>query len=1048
VIVIEHNLEVVRCADWVLDLGPEGGAEGGQVLWNGPYEGLEAHPTSATGVMLRELDAPRAPTRPAAEFEDRAIAGDVVLRGARLNNLKNVEARFPAGRLSVVTGPSGSGKTSLVFDTLFAEGQRRFVECLSTYARQFLGRLDRPPLDALEGLAPSIAIDQKNASRNPRSTVATTTEIQDYLRLLFARVGVPHCPTCGKPAAGFAPDQVVKDLVRRFPDAKGRLLAPLFLKGFPKALRLAKPEDLPALAAELTSEGFQRLMIDGEEVRLGAPAEAGGPGTDLRRRTAKEIFLVVDRVQVSEKARTRLLDSVAQAYAAAHGILAFEPLEGEKAWFGEHPSCAGCGFFLDEALSPRMFSFNSHAGACEECHGLGSKLRCDPEKLVADPDRPLFDGALIDKPGDFLCRSDGYFRHVIEKLGDELGFDLSRPWKLLPAAIRKMVMHGLDRRVDLKFESRSAAKKGTWQIAVAWKGLCHYIEDWFKTSDNEEWVEILSKVMRADHCEACNGERLKPAFRAVRLAGATLSEIGGMTVRDAAAFAAGVKLEKSAAKIADQPLKEVRNRLGFLDQVGLGYLELGRAANTLSGGEAQRIRLATQIGNRLTGVIYVLDEPTIGLHQRDNERLLGTLRDLRDLGNTIVVVEHDRETIETADWVLDLGPGAGAKGGEVVFQGTPKMLEREGQSLTGKYLRGELSVPVPELRRSGDGRKLVLSDASAHNLRKVEVAIPVGTFVAVTGVSGSGKSSLVMDTLAPAMAMATSGRKVRLGGLGRLDGAGAFDQCITVDQSPIGSSPKSNPASYTKIFDEIREIFATAPLAQQRGYGPGRFSYNVGHGRCGTCDGRGSLKIEMHFLPDVEITCEACKGRRYNAETLDVEYKGKTIADVLAMEVSEAKIFFGNHRRIASSLKLLEDVGLGYLELGRAATTLSGGEAQRIKLARELSRRSLGRTLYLLDEPTTGLHFDDVAKLVIVLQRLVEAGNTVVVIEHNLEVIAACDHVIDLGPEGGDGGGRIVAQGTPEQVARTPGSHTGRFLAKALGMRRPAGRVAAKAEAR
>jgi excinuclease ABC subunit A len=1028
VVVIEHNLEVVRCADWILDLGPEGGAGGGRIVWCGPYEGILGRADSATGTMLAEVDVPRTSSRPPRAIEDLSTAGDVVLRGARLNNLKAVDARFPGGRLSVVTGPSGSGKTSLVFDTLFAEGQRRFVECLSTYARQFLGRLDRPPLDALEGLAPSIAIDQKNASRNPRSTVATTTEIHDYLRLLFARVGIPHCPTCGKPAAGYVPDQVVTDLVARFPDAKGRILAPLWLKGFPKPLRLTRPEDLPALAAELGTEGFQRLLIGGEEVRLESGIKAP-PKT-------REIFLVVDRVQVSAKARTRLLDSVAQAYAAAHGILAFEPVGGERAWFGEHPSCVGCGFFLDEALSPRMFSFNSHVGACEACHGLGSRLKCDPEKLVIDPDRPLFDGALIDKPGDFLCRADGYFRHVIEKLADELGFDLRKPWGRLPAEVRKIIMHGLDRRVDLKFESNSAAKKGTWEIAVAWKGFCHYIEDWFKTSDKEEWVDILSKVMRADLCRECGGERLKPAFRAVRLAGATLSEIGGMTVSGAAGFFRGVRLEKSAATIAEQPLREVRNRLGFLDRVGLGYLELGRAANTLSGGEAQRIRLATQIGNRLTGVIYVLDEPTIGLHQRDNERLLETLRDLRDLGNTIVVVEHDRETIETADWVLDLGPGAGAKGGEVVFQGTPDRLAREGQSLTGRYLRDELAVPIPKERRTGGGRALVLEGVGAHNLKQVDVAFPIGTLVSVTGVSGSGKSSLVMDTLAPAMALATQRRRVRMPGLGRVTGAEAFDQCITVDQAPIGTSPKSNPASYIKIFDEIREIFSTAPLAVQRGYGPGRFSYNVGSGRCGTCDGRGSLKIEMHFLPDVWITCESCKGRRYNQETLDVEYQGKTIADVLSMEVGEAKVFFANHRRIASALKLLEDVGLGYLELGRAATTLSGGEAQRIKLARELSKRSHGRTLYLLDEPTTGLHFDDVAKLVVVLQRLVDAGNTVVVIEHNLDVIAASDHVIDLGPEGGAEGGRIVAQGTPEEVARAKGSHTGRFLARIVGSKK------------
>ncbi len=1032
VLVIEHNLDVVRCADWILDLGPDGGAGGGQIVFNGSYAAILENTESATADMLREIEnpAPHA-ARPRRPVVDHALDGDVVLRGARLHNLKNVDARFPAGRMTVVTGPSGSGKTSLVFHTLFAEGQRRFVECLSTYARQFLGRLERPPLDSLEGLAPSIAIDQKNASRNPRSTVSTTTEIHDYLRLLYARVGIPHCPTCGKEARAYPPDMVVRALLERHADAKGRLVAPLWLKGFPKPLRFKKPTDLKVLREELMQEGCVRVLIDGEEKRLDE-----NPTVTAR---TKEVLLVLDRVQISARSRTRLLDSVQQAYSAARGVLAFQPVDGEREWFGEHPSCVGCGFFLDEELTPRMFSFNSHVGACDNCHGLGSELKCDVDRLVTRPELPLFEGAMIDKPGDFLSRADGYFRGVVEQLADHLGFNVNKPFGSLTAKARRVLMFGFDEKLDVTFETSGARKKSTYAMSVAWKGFARYIEEWYRTSDNDEWVEILGRVMRADTCPACQGERLKPAFRAVKLGGVTLAEVGRMTVAGARAFFDGLRFGDSAAQIADQPVKEARNRLRFLDDVGLGYLELGRSAGTLSGGEAQRIRLATQIGNRLTGVIYVLDEPTIGLHQRDNERLLGTLRELRDLGNTIVVVEHDRETIEVADWVLDLGPGAGRHGGEVVYAGEPAALAEKGESLTARYLRRDLSVPTPPARRAGSGKELILRDVTVNNLKSVDVSIPAARLVAVTGVSGSGKSSLVMDTLAPAMALATARRRVKVQGLGRLEGAEAFDECIIVDQAPIGTSPKSNPASYTKIFDEIREIYSTMPLAQQRGYTPGRFSYNTGPGRCGTCDGRGSLKIEMHFLPDVWITCEACRGRRYNPETLAVEYKGKSIADVLDMEVKEARAFFANHRRIAGPLQLLEDVGLGYLELGRPATTLSGGEAQRIKLARELARRSHGRTLYLLDEPTTGLHFDDVAKLVGVLQRLVDAGNSVVLIEHNLDVIKASDWVIDLGPEGGTGGGEVVSVGTPEDVAAEPRSHTGRFLAKELGLVAPAG---------
>ncbi len=1029
VVVIEHHLDVIASADWIVDMGPEGGKGGGRLVYSGPYDGILTHPASATGAMLVEAAKPPKPVSDATrEIRDTAVDGDIVLKGAKLNNLKDISVRFPAGAMTVVTGPSGSGKTSLVFDTLFAEGQRRFVECLSTYARQFLGRMERPPIDSLEGLAPAIAIDQKNTSRNPRSTVATTTEIHDYFRLLWSRVGVPHCPTCGVETRGTSPDRIVKALLAGG-EAKGRILAPLFMKGGALDLAASKASEVAGLVKPAVEAGFLRLLVDGEEVRLDAPLPSLGK--------AKEVFLVVDRAVVSEKTRGRLLDSVSQALFQGRGAMAFEAVDGTRRWFTEKPACVPCGFVLGDDLTPRHFSFNAHVGACETCHGLGVELSCDPDRLIAHPDLPLFDGAFVDKPGDFLARSDGWFKGVVERLAKARGVNLKKPWSTLPAPFRKAALHGSDDPLDVTFESSSAVSESSWSVTTKWKGFCAYVEDWYSNSDDEEWREILGRVMRSETCRGCRGERLRPAYRAVRFAAKTIAEASRMTVDTARTWFESVTLDTNDTVIADQPLREVRHRLKFLHDVGLGYLELSRSAGTLSGGEAQRIRLATQIGNRLTGVIYVLDEPTIGLHPRDGDRLIGTLEGLRDLGNTVVMVEHDRETIERADYVIDIGPGAGKHGGNVVFSGTPKELFKDAETLTGRYLRGTLGVDVPKERSKGNGRSLVMKNVTANNLKDVTVSIPLGALVAVTGVSGSGKSSLIMDTLAPALAAGLSKKRVRIGGLGSLEGASQIEECIVVDQSPIGTSPKSNPASYTKVFDDIRAIWAEVPLARQRGWGPGRFSFNVGAGRCEACDGRGSVKVEMHFLPDVWVVCDACRGRRYNSETLAVEYKGKTISDVLSMEVAEAVAFFANHRRVAGPLQLLQDVGLGYLELGQSATTLSGGEAQRIKLARELSKRSSGRTLYLLDEPTTGLHMDDVAKLVAVLRRLVAAGNTVLVIEHNLDVIRACDHVIDLGPEGGDAGGRVVAVGTPEEIARVPESHTGRFLARMTGTSEP-----------
>ncbi|NRA96914.1 MAG: excinuclease ABC subunit UvrA, partial [Planctomycetes bacterium] len=1025
VVVIEHNLDVVKCADWIVDLGPEGGDGGGELVYAGPFDGVLAEQRSYTGQVLKQLLSPkRAPRRARRRksLADRALDGDICITGAAMHNLKRVDVRFPAGKLSVVTGPSGSGKTSLAFDTLFAEGQRRFVECLSTYARQFLGRLERPPLDSISGLAPAIAIDQKTASRNPRSTVATTTEIQDYLRLLYARLGVPHCPTCGGVAQSFAPDQAWRSLRKALPDAKGRVLAPLYVKGLDHGTLLKKPTQLKALAGELKEAGFRRLLIDGAELKLGEKL----PALSKKR----EIWLVVDRVQLKPSARTRVLDSIGQAYARGYGVAAFESVDGARRMLSELPGCAEHGFLLQEELAPRMFSFNSHVGACEDCHGLGVTLTCDADRLIVRPDKPLFDGAFVSRPGDFLARGDGYFRGVVETMCDEMGADIDGPWKDLPQEVKRAILYGGDDRVSMQWESRGRNREATWEMEVRWKGFCRYIEEWHRTSSNAWWIDQLDPLMRRDVCPGCEGARLKPAYRAVTVGDCSLSDVGRMTVQEARAWVLGLKFRGPDADVAEQILKELTNRLGFLEAVGLEYLNLSRTAATLSGGEAQRIRLATQIGNRLTGVIYVLDEPTIGLHQRDTDRLLATLKDLRDLGNSVVVVEHDRDTIDAADWIVDLGPGAGKHGGEVVYQGERAGLD-QADGLTADYVTGRKCAAPRRARRTSAG-SIALKGATTNNLKSVAVDIPLGSLVCVTGVSGSGKSSLVMDTLAPAMEsqLGDGGRKP--GNLGSIKGARKLADCVIVDQSPIGVSPRSNPASYVKILDVVRGIMAKAPLAQMRGYGPGRFSFNTPAGRCAACEGRGSIKVEMHFLPDVWVTCDDCKGRRYNRETLAVEYRGKTIADILEMEVSEARAFFENHRRVATPLQLLQDVGLGYMNLGQSATTLSGGEAQRIKLARELGRRVRGKVLYLLDEPTTGLHFDDVVRLMEVLHRLVDHGHTVVVIEHNLDVIKGADWIIDLGPEGGDGGGEVIAAGTPEDVASHPTSWTGRILAGEL----------------
>jgi excinuclease ABC subunit A len=1020
VVVIEHNLDVVRDADWVVDLGPDGGEGGGRLVYAGPMEGILAAPDSPTGVCLGEyLEGRHKVARPPGPRPpDRALDGDLLVEGASLHNLKSVDVRIPAGRMTVVTGPSGSGKTSLAFDTLFAEGQRRFVECLSTYARQFLGRLERPPFEAITGLAPAIAIDQKSAPRNPRSTVATVTEIHDYLRLLYARLGRVHCPQCGTEARRFDPESAAAAILSGHEGGRGRVLAPLFDRRRPGACPWRSAGDLRTEAQALLGQGFVRVLVDGEERRL----DKLEPGVG---RTAT-IDLVIDRVGVQESSRGRIAEAVGQAFAVARGRASFLHEDGSRREFSERRGCTACGIPLDEELTPRHFSFNAHQGACPECHGLGVRLRCSEHRLVAHPESPLFAGALVERPGDFLSRSDSYFRAGARAVTESLGADLEKPWKSLPRRVQRAVLWGQDREVELSHEHESEDGTGSWQMQVTWKGLCRYIEEWHRSSTNEWWLAQLEPLMERQTCPACEGERLGPVPRNVRVAGTTLGQLALLSVRDAAAWVAALAFDGNEAGIAREVVRELRHRLRFLVDVGLDYLQLGRSANTLSGGESQRIRLATQIGNRLTGVIYVLDEPTVGLHPRDTARLLGTLHDLRDLGNTIVVVEHDRETIDAADWIVDLGPGAGHRGGSVVYQG-PRAGLGSAEGLTAEYVAGRRRVDEGARNRPPPAAWIELGGLTAHNLRVERLRLPVQRLVAVTGVSGSGKSSLVLESLAPALQARLEGLKpppqVR-----SLRGAETFQACVVVDQSPIGTSPKSNPASYLGILDPIRGIMATAPLARVRGYGPGRFSFNTAAGRCQSCDGRGQVLVEMHFLPDVWLDCDECGGRRFNRETLEVRYRDKSIADILDLEVGEARAFFAHHRRVAQALDLLVEVGLDYLRLGQPATTLSGGEAQRLKLARELAGRGRVTTLYLLDEPTTGLHFEDVRKLVGVLHRLVEQGHSVVVIEHNLDVIASADWLVEMGPGGGDSGGRVVGEGPPAEMAGRADTATGAEL--------------------
>ena len=947
-------------------------------------------------------------------LEDLPSDRKIVIQGAREHNLKNVDLAIPRNRMVVFTGLSGSGKSSLAFDTLFAEGQRRYVESLSAYARQFLGQMDKPDVDFIEGLSPAVSIDQKTTNRNPRSTVGTITEIYDYLRLLYARVGIPHCPVCGEEVTAQTPQQIV-DMLMKLPErTRFQILSPV--------ARGRKGEFVEVLET-LRSDGYARAIIDGKLHEL-------SEDISLARQKKHTIEVVVDRLVVKEGIRQRLTDSVETALRLGSGIIVIDYVDKDekdpsrRQPFSEKRSCPnGHELELDE-IEPRTFSFNAPYGACPECTGIGYKLEIDPELVVPDTEKSLGDGAV--EPWSMSKTQSQYYGHLLDGLADELGFSMDTPWKDLPDTVREAVLYGHNFKVKVSYRNRWGR---TREYSTGFEGVVRALMRRHDETDSAMMKQYYESYMREVPCAVCHGRRLKPEVLAVTVRGQSIIDLCDMPVSQCAMWMEDLRLEGAAARIAAEVLKEIRARLAFLNDVGLNYLTMSRAAATLSGGEAQRIRLATQIGSGLVGVMYVLDEPSIGLHQRDNERLIHTLHNLRDLGNTLIVVEHDQETIETADWLVDIGPGAGEHGGEVVYSGEAAGLYRAARSITGDYISGRRSIAVPgKRRRTYKTKKLRVVGARQNNLQDITVDFPLGVMTAVTGVSGSGKSTLVNQILYPVLADKLNGARIVPGRHTRVEGLEQVRKVIHVDQNPIGRTPRSNPATYTGVWDKIRQLFAKTPEAQVRGYGPGRFSFNVKGGRCEACHGDGTLRIEMNFLPDVYVDCEVCHGKRYNRETLEVTYNGKTVADILDMPIEQAADFFKAYPGIARYLDTLVDVGLGYIRLGQPAPTLSGGESQRVKLATELQKRSDGRTLYILDEPTTGLHFDDVNKLLSVLQGLVDKGNTVIVIEHNLDVIKSADWIIDLGPEGGDGGGTVVAQGTPEHVAEDENSWTGKYL--------------------
>ncbi len=942
----------------------------------------------------------------------------IVIQGAREHNLKNADLEFPRNRMVVFTGLSGSGKSSMAFDTLFAEGQRRYVESLSAYARQFLGQMDKPDVDFIEGLSPAVSIDQKTTNRNPRSTVGTITEIYDYLRLLFARTGVPHCPVCGAEVSAQTPQQMVDRLLTNPERTRFQILAPV-VRG-----RKGEFEDLLDL---LRGDGYARALIDGQMRQL-------SDDITLTKQKKHTIEVVVDRLIIKDGIRQRLTDSVETALRLANGLMVADFVDRDendplrRVPFSEHMACPnGHTLELDE-IEPRTFSFNAPYGACPECTGLGFSLAIDPELVVPDPDKTLNEGAI--EPWMMTKSTGDYYRHLLEGLASELGFDLDTSWKDLPEEVRQAIMYGKDFKVTVSYRNRWGRMR---EYSTGFEGVVRSLMRRHEETDSEQRKQYYESYMREVPCAVCHGKRLKPEVLAVTVEGKSIADVCDMSAERGLAWINELDLSGAKAQIAGEVVKEIRARLGFLNDVGLNYLTLSRAAKTLSGGEAQRIRLATQIGSGLVGVMYVLDEPSIGLHQRDNARLIDTLHHLRDLGNTLIVVEHDEDTIRSADWLVDIGPGAGEHGGEVVYSGPADHLVDATRSITGDYIAGRRRIEVPKKRRkTRTTKQLTVVGARENNLKDLTVRFPLGVMTCVTGVSGSGKSTLVNQILYPVLADKLNGARIVPGKHTRVEGVDQCDKVIHVDQNPIGRTPRSNPATYTGVWDKIRTLFAKTPEAQVRGYGPGRFSFNVKGGRCEACHGDGTLKIEMNFLPDVYVECEECHGKRYNRETLEVKYNGKTVADILDMPISEAAEFFKAYPAISRYLDTLVQVGLGYIRLGQPATTLSGGESQRVKLATELQRRSTGKTVYILDEPTTGLHFEDVNKLLVVLQGLVDKGNTVIVIEHNLDVVKSSDWIIDLGPEGGEGGGTIVAEGTPEHVVQCDESWTGRFLSPLL----------------
>ncbi|EWC60516.1 Excinuclease ABC subunit A [Actinokineospora spheciospongiae] len=949
------------------------------------------------------------------------MADRLVVRGAREHNLRGVDIDLPRDSLIVFTGLSGSGKSSLAFDTIFAEGQRRYVESLSAYARQFLGQMDKPDVDFIEGLSPAVSIDQKSTSRNPRSTVGTITEVYDYLRLLYARAGKPHCPTCGEAISKQTPQQIVDQVLAMEGGLRFQVLAPV--------IRSRKGEYVD-LFSSLQAQGYSRALVDGTAHSLADPPK-------LKKQEKHDIAVIVDRLAVKSSSKQRLTDSVETALRLADGLVELDFVDldekdpGRRRGFSENLACPNGHPLGLEDLEPRSFSFNSPYGACTVCTGLGIRKEVDPELVVPDDELSLLDGAIAPWAGGQTAE---YFTRLLTSLSEALGFRMDTPWRRLPAKVQKAVLHGVDEQVHIRYKNRYGRQRSYY---AAFEGVIPFLERRQEQTDSESQREKYEGYMREVPCPACQGTRLKPEILAVTLQHArgdrSIAEVSAMSIGECSAFLDALTLGKRESMIAGAVLKEIQARLRFLLDVGLDYLSLDRASGTLSGGEAQRIRLATQIGSGLVGVLYVLDEPSIGLHQRDNHRLIETLTRLRDLGNTLIVVEHDEDTIRTSDWIVDIGPGAGEHGGKVVHSGTFKNLLRNKESLTGAYLAGRSKIDVPEIRRPIDKkRQLTVVGAREHNLRGIDVAFPLGCLVSVTGVSGSGKSTLVNDILATVLANKLNGARQVPGRHTRINGLQHLDKLVQVDQSPIGRTPRSNAATYTGVFDHMRKLFASTTEAKVRGYQPGRFSFNVKGGRCEACAGDGTIKIEMNFLPDVYVPCEVCKGARYNRETLEVHYKGKTIAEVLDMPIEEAAEFFEPIKSIHRHLQTLVDVGLGYVRLGQPAPTLSGGEAQRVKLASELQKRSTGRTVYILDEPTTGLHFEDIRKLLGVINGLVDKGNSVIVIEHNLDVIKTSDWIVDMGPEGGSGGGTVVAEGTPEDVVQVAESYTGQFLGKVL----------------